>query len=242
MPFVGVALVSGVLSVLAPCVIGLLPALVGRSLGAGGVGGRLARAIVVIASLCTSIFVFTLLLKVSSALVGVPFRTWQLVAGVILVAFGIVTLFPDLWDRIAGRAGLAQVGARGRDYGLRREGVRGDLVLGASLGPVFSACSPTYAVIVAVTLPANFAEGALYMVAYLFGLAVTMFAVIMGGRAMVTKLGWSIDPHGWFKRILGVVFIVLGVAIATGLDKELLTFAVSNGWFDWQLDLEDSLQ
>lgn len=239
MPFVGVSVISGALSVLAPCVIGLLPALVGRSLG---VGGRLTRALVVIGSLCASIFVFTLVLKVGSALAGVPFRTWQLIAGVILVLFGIATLFPGLWDRFAARTGLATAGARGRDYGMRRQGVWGDAVLGASLGPVFSACSPTYAVIIAVTLPANFAEGALYLIAYLLGLAAMMLVVIMGGRAAVTKLGWSIDPHGWFKRILGVVFILLGVAIATGWDRELLGFAVSNGWFDWQLNLEDALQ
>lgn len=239
MPFVGVALIAGGLSVLAPCVIGLLPALVGRSLGAGI---RLVRAFVVIVALCTSIFAFTLLLKASTVLAGVPTRAWQIVAGVILVSFGVFSLFPALWDRVASNLGLASVGARGRDYGLRRDGVVGDAVLGASLGPVFSACSPTYAIIVAAVLPVSVAEGVFYLVAYLVGLAIMMFVIILGGRQVVTKLGWSIDPHGWFKGILGVAFILLGVAIATGLDKEILAFAVSHGWFDWQLDLEDALR
>lgn len=205
MPLVGVSLIAGGLSVLAPCVIGLLPALIGRSLG----GGRLVRALTVIGALCVSIFAFTLLLKVSTAFLGVPDRVWQITAGVILVLFGVFALFPDLWDRVAARTGLAGVGSRGREYGASRQGFVGDAVLGASLGPVFSACSPTYAVIVAVTLPANFAEGALYLVAYLLGLAAMMLVVVLGGRAAISRLGWGIDPNGTFKRALGVVFIVL---------------------------------
>jgi hypothetical protein len=42
--------------------------------------------------------------------------------------------------------------------------------------------------------------------------------------------------------VLGVFFIMFGLAIATGLDKELLGFVVENGWFDWQLRFEDMLR
>ena len=239
MPFVAVATLAGALSVLAPCVVGLLPVLVGRSLAPGS---RAHSATLVIVGLCASIFTFSLLLKASTLFIAVPQRVWQVVAGVILIGFGVVSLAPQLWDAVAGRLRLAEIGDRGARSGMGRQSRAGDVLLGASLGPVFSACSPTYAVIVAVILPATPAEGVVYLLAYVAGLAAMMAVVVAGGRRAVRALGWGVDPHGWFRRVLGVLFILFGVIIATGLDKELLSFVVENGWFDWQIRVEDGLR
>lgn len=239
MPFVGVAALAGVLSVLAPCVVGLLPVLVGRSLAPGS---RAHSAGLVIAGLCGSVFVFSVLLKATTLLIAVPQQVWQVVAGTILVGFGVVTLVPRLWDGVAARLRLSQLGSRGMRHGMDRQSRTGDVILGASLGPVFSACSPTYAVIVAGVLPAEPVEGVGYLAAYVAGLAAAMLVVVTGGRRAVSALGWGVDPHGLFRRVLGAMFVGLGVVIATGLDKELLSVAVQNGWFDWQLRLEDGLQ
>jgi cytochrome c biogenesis protein CcdA len=235
-PLAAVALFAGALSVLAPCVVGLLPILIGRSVAPGS---RSHSAVLVIIGLCASIFTFTMLFRATTLLVDVPQRVWQYVAGAILVGFGVV---PQLWDGLSTRLRFAEVGDRGARFGIGRQSRVGDLVLGASLGPAFSACSPTYALIVAVILPVTPAEGAGYLIAYLVGLATMMVVIVVGGRRAVRALGWGVDPHGWFRRVLGVFFIMFGVAIATGLDKDLLGFVVENGWFDWQLRFEDMLR
>jgi cytochrome c-type biogenesis protein len=239
MPLAAVALFAGALSVLAPCVVGLLPILIGRSVTPGS---RPHSAILVIAGLCVSIFTFTILFRATTLLVDVPQRVWQYVAGAVLVGFGVVSIVPQLWDRLSARLRLAAVGERGARFGIGSQSRVGDLVLGASLGPAFSACSPTYALIVAVILPVTPAEGAGYLVAYLVGLAAMMAVIVIGGRRAVAALGWGVDPHGWFRRLLGVFFVLFGIVIATGLDKELLGFVVENGWFDWQLRFEDVLR
>lgn len=238
MPFLFVALLAGALSVLAPCVIGLLPVLIGRSVSPGA---RVHSAALVIAGLCVSIVAFSALLKSTTWLISVPPSVWQWIAGGILIGFGVVSLVPSLWDAVSSRFRLAAMGDRGIQRGMDRQSPLGDVLLGASLGPVFSACSPTYAVIVAVILPATPAEGFAYLAAYVVGLAATMSVVVIGGRRAVSALGWGIDPHGWFRRLLGVLFILLGVAIGTGLDKELLSWVVQNGWFDWQVSFEDAI-
>jgi cytochrome c biogenesis protein CcdA len=238
-PLAAVALFAGALSVLAPCVVGLLPILIGRSVAPGS---RSHSAVLVIIGLCASIFTFTMLFRATTLLVDVPQRVWQYVAGAILVGFGVVSVVPQLWDWLSTRLRFAEVGDRGARFGIGRQSRVGDLVLGASLGPAFSACSPTYALIVAVILPVTPAEGAGYLIAYLVGLATMMVVIVVGGRRAVRALGWGVDPHGWFRRVLGVFFIMFGVAIATGLDKDLLGFVVENGWFDWQLRFEDMLR
>lgn len=238
MPFVLVALVAGALSVLSPCVVGLVPVLIGRSVSPGA---RRHSAALVIVGLCVSVVAFSALLKSTTWLIGVPQYVWQWIAGAILIAFGVMSLVPSLWDAVSSRLRLASLGDRGVRTGMERQSRAGDVLLGASLGPVFSACSPTYGVIVAGILPASPAEGFAYLAAYVAGLAVMMSVVVLGGRRAVSALGWGIDPHGWFRRVLGVLFVLLGVMIGTGLDKDLLSYVVENGWFDWQVSFEDAI-
>ena len=124
---------------------------------------------------------------------------------------------------------------------LQKQGKLGDIVLGASLGPVFSACSPTYALIIASILPATPVRGVLYLLAFIAGLAGMLTLIALAGSRVVQKLGWGINPNGWFKRTLGIVFLLVGILLATGTDKQILGFIVENGWFDWQVALESRL-
>lgn len=85
-----ISFVAGVLTALAPCVLSLLPIIVGGSLAGGG----RRRALTIVVSLGISVILFTLLLKVSSSLIDVPPATWQWLSGGILVFFWPHDAFP----------------------------------------------------------------------------------------------------------------------------------------------------
>ena len=231
-----VSFLAGVLSVLAPCIIAILPLLVGYSAQSKDLG----RAVRVIAGLALSLFIFSLLLKASTLLIAVPDTVWRTVSGVIIIAFGITGLFPALWEKIAGALKLQQISAKGQQRALKKGGVFGDLLLGASIGPIFSACSPTYALIVATILPSSPLTGLLYLVVFIVGLSATMLLVALLGQRITRKLGWSINPHGAFKKVLAIIFICIGLLIVTGLDKTILELSVQRGLFDWQTSLEST--
>ena len=77
-----VSFAAGVLTVLAPCVLPLLPVIVGgtaaRTAGESAGSDRTwLRPLVIAASLAVSVVAFTLLLKASSALLGIPAWVWQ---------------------------------------------------------------------------------------------------------------------------------------------------------------------
>lgn len=225
---------AGALSVLAPCVVAFVPAIFSR-----GTGDR--RPWVAVAALGVSVIVFSIVLKSTTLLIEVPPRFWSVVSGVIVALFGVVMVWPRLWDTVAFRLGF---GSRAQERMARasiRGGIGGDILLGASMGPVFSACSPTYALIVAAILPADPLRGLGYLIAYVAGLTLLLAAVMVGGRALLTRLRWAIDPEGAFHKVLGVVLVLVGVAIATGLDKTLLALLVERGFFDWQIGLEGRL-
>jgi cytochrome c biogenesis protein CcdA len=226
------------LSVLAPCVISIIPILLARSSD----GTRTRSPFFIIGGLLGSIFIFTLLLKSSTLLISVPPQFWQVVSGSIIVLFGLISLFPNAWETISAKLKLQSKAQQQSGKALQRKGKLGDLLLGASLGPVFSACSPTYALIVASILPVTPLTGLLYLVVFLIGLGGMLTLIAVMGSRVVKKLGWGINPEGWFKRILGIIFIIIGIAVLTGLDKTILSSAVENGLFDWQLNLETQLQ
>lgn len=233
-----VSLIAGIISVLAPCTVSMLPILLARSAD----GKRTRSPLLIIGGLLGSIFIFSIILKASTALIGVPKEVWQIISGGIIIIFGVFTLSPDLWEKITGASGLQLLAQKKSASALQKKGKLADVLLGASLGPVFSACSPTYALIVASILPAKPVEGVLYLVVFLIGLGSMLTLITLAGSAAIKKLGWGINPHGWFKRVLGILFIILGIMLATGFDKTIQTDLINRGWFDWQVTLESKLQ
>lgn len=231
---------AGVLTVLAPCVLPLLPVIVGGTVVDRGQSYR-HRAWMIALGLAISVIVFTLALKATTALLGVPQMVWQVLSGSIILAFGLFYLWPTLWEKVAEVFQLQQRSTSVLQTTSRRPGIMGDFLLGAALGPVFSSCSPTYALIVATVLPASFIQGFAALVAYAAGLAMMLLLIAVMGRRLVGRLGWLSDPNGWFKRATGALFIAVAIFIIFGWDKDLQAFVLSRGWYDPIADFETLL-
>jgi cytochrome c-type biogenesis protein len=231
------AFLAGIFTILAPCVVSIIPILLARS--ADGKRGR--SPFFVILGLSVSIIIFTVLLKATSLLLGIPADVWKVISGGIVIAFGLFTLFPALWEWIVLKTRLIFKAQNSMGDAAKKRGVWGDVLLGASLGPVFSACSPTYALIVATILPVSPLQGLGYLLVFVAGLALMLALIAMFGQALIKKLGWGINPRGAFRRVLGIILIAIGIMIVTGLDKTLLGFLVESGWYDFQINLESLL-
>lgn len=215
--FLALSFIAGVLTVLAPCILPLLPIIVGGS--AVQSSGR--RVVVIVFSLGVSVLLFTLFLKATTLFISIPQQFWQLFSGGLIFFFGVVTLWPTLWDYIPGVRSVYNQSNRALGAGYQRRGFLGEVIMGAALGPVFSSCSPTYFVILAAVLPVHFAVGIAYLLAYVAGLCAFLLLIAFLGQRAIVRLGVAADPHGWFKKGMGVLFIVVGVAIVFGWDKKL---------------------
>lgn len=249
------AFVAGVLTTLAPCVLPLLPVIVGGSVAGAldettgaAAGGATAtatrtrsravkRALVITASLGVSILVFTLVLKASTALIGIPTEVWQWVSGGLLITLGVIGAWPDLWERASARLGLQARSAQRLGAARSRDGLGGQVLTGAALGPVFTSCSPLYGYVIVTVLPAEPARGLVLLAAYIVGLCGTLLLIALAGQRVVARFGWAADAHGRFRRGLGTVFIVIGVLVATGWMKDIETWLIANAPIaPWNLD------
>ncbi|KKW05134.1 MAG: Cytochrome c biogenesis protein, transmembrane region [Candidatus Saccharibacteria bacterium GW2011_GWC2_48_9] len=226
-----VSFLAGVLTVAAPCILPLIPVIVGGSIVRDGQKLSMIRPLVITASLAVSIILFTLALKLSTTLLGVPSMALQYLSGIIIVLFGINLLLPNLWETIAIKLRLQPKSMQTIASSQRRGGLKGDILLGAALGPIFSSCSPTYALIVAAVLPQSFGIGLLYLVAYVVGLAGTLLMVVYLGREFARKIGWLAKPNSVFIRVVGILLIATGAFIIFGIDKHLQTFILEQGWY-----------
>lgn len=242
MPLLFISFLAGVLSVLAPCIVGMLPLLITRGIDEKSSSNRAqyAKLLRVVVGLSLSIFAFSLLLKSTTLLISVPQSTWRIISGIIIVLFGVSALFPSLWEKIAARLHLQNIASRGQIRANQTTKTWGDYLLGASFGPIFSACSPTYLLILAVLIPSSFLSGVSYLVAFIAGLSLAIIIIAIIGRKLIAHIGWAINPHGNLKKIMGIVFICIGILIATGSDKQIQSYFVEKGYFDWQIKLESS--
>lgn len=239
-----VAFIAGVLTVLAPCILPLLPIVIGGSaLHGDSVQSRsIKHPLIITLSLALSVIVFTLLLKATTVLLGVPTQVWGYVSGGIVLLLGINLLFPQLWDQFMIRTGLQAASNRLLSSSQSSSGIRRDMLLGFSLGPVFNSCSPTYALIVAVLLPASFASGFVYLLAYTAGLSLVLLLLGIFGQTLVAKLRWLSNPNGIFKKVIAVLFILVGLALMFGLERKLQAYVLDQGWYSWVEDIDASLK
>ncbi|MCB9820852.1 redoxin family protein [Candidatus Nomurabacteria bacterium] len=223
-----IAFIAGVLTVLAPCILPILPVIVGGSVSDGK---DKRNPYVIIGSLVLAIVLFTLLLKWSTVFIGVSQEFWRSVSGVILVIFSITMIFPSVWEKIPLANKLNMSGNKLLGKGFQKKSFWGDVVMGAALGPVFSSCSPTYFVILATVLPASFAFGILALFFYGLGLGLVLLLISVLGQRVVEKLGVVANPHGWFKRGVGILFLIIGLLVFTGVDKKIESHLLEQGFY-----------
>jgi cytochrome c-type biogenesis protein len=233
--------IAGALTVAAPCILPLLPIIIGGSLSQEK-NKQVIRPLIVTASLAISVVIFTLLLKSTTALLNVPQLVWQIVSALIVIALGINFLYPKLWESISSKTKFYTKSNKSLGGTLSKKGTIGAILTGLALGPVFSSCSPTYAFIVATVLPTSFGLGFIYLIAYALGLSSALLLVAYVGQSFIQKLGWLTDPRGWFSKALGILFILVGISVLFGVDKRIQVFVLEKGWYGPIATLEEKLK
>lgn len=234
------AFLAGLLTAFAPCVLPLLPIILGGSVSADGQKDKW-RPYIITGSLVVSLILFTLLLKASTVLIGVDPRVWTYVSGGLVIALGLFMLFPNLWAKFIGLVGFEHksqqlLGKAGKTNNRTLSAV----LIGAALGPVFSSCSPTYAFVIATVLPVNLALGMVYLAIYCLGVAIALLAIALLGRKLLVNVKWASNPHGWFQRSIAILFILVGLSLITGIDKQIQTYLVEKDPFGL-IQLEEKL-
>src|SRR6478609_2333066 len=169
----GLAFLAGALSVLSPCVLPLLPIV----LGSAASEHRLAPAVLA-AGLALSFVVIGLFVATIGFAAGLDTGVFRLVSAVLLIAVGTL-LVPRLGAQAAAAAGPVSNWVEGQFGGFAAQGLSGQFLLGLLLGAVWSPCvGPTLgAASILAAKGENLGQVALTMIAFGIGAAVPLIAI-----------------------------------------------------------------
>ena len=215
---------AGVLSVLSPCVLPLLPILAAAA-AAQGRAAPLALAL----GLAASFSLAGIALATVGFAAGIESAHLRAVAGVLLVALGAAIALPML--RVQLGAALGRVGELG-GRGLGRvdgRGATGQFVVGTLLGVAWSPCvGPTLG---AASLLAARGEtlGAVSVTMMVFALgAVTPLLLVaaLPANALGRVRGWMGKAGLGAGPVLGGCLALVGLLVVTGVDKRIETWLV----------------
>jgi cytochrome c biogenesis protein CcdA len=213
------AFAAGLLSILSPCVLPLVPIVLGAAVTAHPRG-----ALALAAGLAVSFTVLGLLLALVGFGIGIDAGLFRVAAAVIMIALGAILLVPSWQARLAA-VGSPLSGWADRHFGgVAASGLAGQFAIGLLLGAVWSPCvGPTLG---AASLLASQGRD-LFQVTLtmaLFGVGAALPLIILGllSRAALMRVRAGLMSAGKLgKGLLGAAFILIGVAIVSGTDKRI---------------------
>ena len=210
-------LAAGVLSTLSPCVLPIVPILLGSAANA-----HPRAPLALAAGLALSYAIVGSTLAWAGANLGVDPTAFRMVGAAILGALGLVLLSSSLQRKFASAtAGIGEAGNQVLSH-LHLDGVWGQFAIGLALGVVWSPCvGPTLgAAVVLASQGANLPQVASLMGVFGIGAALPIVALAYASRSAMSKMRNTMLRAGQTgKMLLGVALVAVAAVILLGLDK-----------------------
>ncbi|UFP95201.1 cytochrome c biogenesis CcdA family protein [Gloeobacter morelensis] len=205
----GLAFAGGLLTVLSPCILPVLPILVGRSLRSHRFG-----PLALVIGLVGGFALAGSLLGVTAEWLAGLASFLRTAAIALLLVLGLAALLPEwshrLWARLGGFQPLEP----------RRDGLWGELLVGSQLGLIWTPCAgPVLGSILTLAAVGGQPAGAFgLLLVYGLGAAVPMLVFAYGGRYLSAQLLGLRAQGELLQRIGGAAVAATALAMLLGWD------------------------
>jgi len=220
----GLAFLAGTLSVLSPCVLPLLPIVLGTAQSEHRLG-----PVALASGLAVSFTVIGLFVATIGFAIGLDTDVFRLISALLLITVGTVLLVPRLQQQFAVAAGPMGTWVDDRLGGFSTASLSGQFGLGLLLGAVWVPCvGPTLgAASVLAAKGEDLGQVALTMLAFGVGAALPLMALgFVSREAMQRWRGRLAEAGKSGKMLLGGLLVAVGLLVATGADKTLEAYLV----------------
>ena len=214
------AFLAGIVTILSPCILPILPIVLAN------VGGDKKRSYGIILGFILSFTFFTLFLTTIIRLTEIPTNTLRIIAGAVLLLFGLSLIVPGfqiliekLFTKLSVFAPKANPHA----------GFWGGFVIGLTIGIVWTPCvGPILASVIALAATSQVTiETFLITLLYSIGTAIPMLLIMYGGRTLLKKAPWLTRNSLTIQKTFGVLMILFALAIFTNADLQLEAYLAS---------------
>lgn len=228
------ALIAGVLSILSPCVLPILPIVLGAAASEHRWGPAALAAGLAVSFVAIGLFVATV-----GYSIGLNADLFRDAAAALMIVVGIVLLVPRFQAKLA-LAGAPLTNWGDRHFGAAgQSGLAGQISVGLLLGAVWSPCvGPTLgAASILAAQSRDLGQVAATMLAFGLGAALPLAALGLLSRDALLRWRARLMTGGpRAKAAFAVVLVAIGVLVLTGLDKRIETLAVNQSP-QWLTDL-----
>lgn len=209
----GFAFAAGLLTIAAPCILPMLPIILGATAGSTSP----FRPIYVVLGFVLTFSAFTLVFSFFTRLAGLSALDLRVLSAALIALMGLALLWPAPFERLTAR--LPSLAGTGR------EGLFGAFGVGASLGLVWAPCAgPVLAsILIFVATSPDWTTSLLLLLVYALGCAIPMLLIAYGGQYVTTRVR-ALARHTWLlQRVCGGLMIAAGVSIILGYDALLIS-------------------
>jgi cytochrome c biogenesis protein CcdA/thiol-disulfide isomerase/thioredoxin len=218
------AFLGGILTIISPCILPVLPFVFARADQPFRKSG-----LPLLAGMAITFAAFAAIATVGGAWIVRANRYGRVVSLVVLAIFGLTLLWPALADRLSRP--FVQLGSRlsqpsGSDSGsATNPGPLRSLLLGFATGLLWAPCAGPVLGLILTGAAIEGASGrsAFLLLAYAAGAATSLAVALLAGGRVFAALKRSLGAEVWIRSVLGVAVLAGVVVIALGLDRGLLT-------------------
>lgn len=210
---IGLAVLGGLVTVLSPCILPILPIIISRSLSASKYG-----PVALVAGLIGSFAVAGSLLGLTASWITELANILRYGAITLLLFLGLLSIFPAWSYRLFSYLPTAKWFKEPKSLGLM-----GEFWLGTQLGLLWTPCAgPVLGSILLLAVGNHQVTSAFgLLIAYGLGAAVPLLFIAYGGRAFSQRLLKLPSHILLLQRFGGIIIILTAIAIILGWDTEI---------------------
>jgi cytochrome c biogenesis protein CcdA/thiol-disulfide isomerase/thioredoxin len=215
----GFAFLSGLVTILAPCVWPLLPIILSASVSQKGH----QRPLGIVLGIMLSFAVFTLSVSYLVKFFHFDPNSLRIAAVIIITFLGLTMIIPAL-SRLVEVAVSRLSGIWGQTGQQTGSGFLPGFITGLSLGIVWSPCAgPILAAIATLAATGQVSLQVIFVtLAYVTGVGVPLFIFAYGGQQVITRTRFISPFTGRIQQIFGIIMILTAIAIFTNYDTKIL--------------------
>jgi cytochrome c biogenesis protein CcdA len=218
MSSLALALAAGVATVAAPCILPVLPIVLGSSIGQRDS----LRPLLIVAGFIVSFSAVALLFSASSEALALPADTLRQTAVVLLGLFGVLMLWRWPLDQLMQRFGAVfdAANALGQRAG---QGHAGAVLLGVTLGVVWTPCAGPVlgAILTLIATESDARQTGPLLLAYAFGAGLPMLAIAYGGQIASTRVRQLARYSRRLQQLFGMLILLTAIAMQGQYDLQL---------------------
>lgn len=218
------AFIGGIITILSPCILPVLPIVLSGSL----TGGK-KRPLGIVTGFIVSFTFFTLFLSAIVKVLGIAPDTLRYIAVAILILFGFSLFVPkfqvfmeQLFSKLSSRINTRKQQSSTNDF-------LAGIPIGASLGLIWTPCvGPIIASVITLAATSQVNGSAILItLAYSIGTAIPMLAITYGGRQLLQKAPSLLTHAQHIQKGFGILMVLTAVAIFFNIDRTIQTYILT---------------